>query len=442
MRNVKSIIGYRAARLAALLMLAALLCAGASTAQGSENEFGFVLHISGNANLDDRIDEYDIDYVREVISGAKPANNLTDANNDGNIDELDIEQIRAIIRGDESNITFIDSHNKTVSLKMPISRIVLFDAADALQILDCQDLLVGVGESFKTYYPNRYPEFSKKPGVGSSDAEAVLKAQPDIIIGASSSLESQLPSEVKPKVARFETWGGVVSGGSSGSDGQATVKDSIAIMGYLFNAREKAAEYLEWNTKYMNEISDRISSIPEDEKVRVYVESTPESENTLTSRTAIGKGHAANMLVEIAGGKNIFAGRDRIPMYKDTGREYGEIETEWVLDQNPEAIVGRAMGAGILAYEMDNSSRLKDYRDDIMSLAGFNEITAGKNNRVYIITNDGSLSPNYPSTTIYLAKCFYPDLFQDIDPIEVCQEYMDMMGLSLNVSQHSTFWYP
>ncbi|OPY48571.1 MAG: corrinoid ABC transporter substrate-binding protein [Methanosaeta sp. PtaU1.Bin060] len=434
--------GHETAGFTALLFLAAMLCAGVSTAQGPENEFGFILHILGNANLDDRIDESDINYIKYVISGAKPATNLTDANNDSKIDELDIEQIKAIIRGDENNITFIDSHNKTVSLKMPISRIVLFDAADAMQILGCQDLLVGVGESFKTYYPNRYPGFSKKPGVGLSDAEAVLKAQPDIIIGASSSLESQLPSEIKLKVVRFETWGGVVSGGSSGSDGQATVKDSIAIMGYLFNASEKAAEYLEWNTKYMDKISDRVSSIPEDEKVRVYVESTPESKNTLTSRTAVGKGHAANMLIEIAGGKNIFAGQGRIPMYKNTGREYGEIETEWVLGQNPEAIVGRAMGAGILAYEMDNSSRLEAYRNDIMGLPGFDKITAVKDNRVYIITNDGSLSPNYPSTTIYLAKCFYPDLFQDIDPIAVCQEYMDMMGLSLNVSQHSTFWYP
>lgn len=435
-------IKFKTVRLFALLVLAPLLCASVSTAQGSENEFGFILHIFGNANLDDRIDERDIDYVKEVISGGKSATNLTDANNDSKIDELDIEQIEAIVRGDENNITFIDSHNKTVSLKMPISRIVLFDAADALQILGCQDLIVGVGESFKTYYPNRYPEFSKKPGVGSSDAEAVLKAQPDIIIGASSGLESQLPSEIKLKVARFETWGGVVSGGSSGSDGQATVKDSVAIMGYLLNAREKATKYIEWNTKYMNAVSDRVSSIPEDKKVRVYVESTPESKNTLTSRTAIGKGHAANMLVEIAGGKNIFSSRGRIPMYKDTGREYGEIETEWVLDQNPDVIVGRAMGVGLLAYEMDNSSRLEAYRNDIMGLPGFDEVTAVKDNRVYIITNDGSLSPNYPSTAIYLAKCFYPDLFQDIDPIAVCQEYMDMMGLSLNVSQHSTFWYP
>ncbi len=429
--------------IAALLILAALLCAGVSTAQGSENEFGFVLHIFGNANLDDRIDEQDIDYVREVISGEKPATNLTDANYDGNIDELDIEQIEAIIEGDEDEITFLDSYNKLVSLEMPISRIVLFGAADAVQILGCQDLVVGANENYKTYCPNQYPEFSKKPSVGpysNPDAEAVLEAQPDIILGYSSSLESQLPSEIELKGVRFEIWGGAVSGGSSGSDGQATVKDSIAIMGYLFDAREKAAEYIEWNTRYMNEISDRVSSIPEDEKVRVYVESTPESSNYLTSRTAIGAGHGANMLVEIAGGKNIFAGH--IPMYKNTSYEYGEIETEWVLDQNPEVIVGRAMGAGLLAYEMDNSSSLEAYRNEIMGLPGFDEITAVKNNRVYIITNEGSLSPNYPSTTIYLAKSFYPDLFQDIDPIEVCQEYMDMMGLSLDVSEHSTFWYP
>ena len=82
--------------------------------------------------------------------------------------------------------------------------------------------------------------------------------------------------------------------------------------------------------------------------------------------------HKQEFRVAIAGGKNIFAGH--IPMYKNTSYEYGEIETEWVLDQNPEVIVGRAMGAGLLAYEMDNSSSLEAYRNEIMSLPGFDKM--------------------------------------------------------------------
>jgi hypothetical protein len=35
---------------------------------------------------------------------------------------------------------------------------------------------------------------------------------------------------------------------------------------------------------------------------------------------------------------------------------------------------------------------------------------------LYIITNDYSVTPNYPSALMLLAKWFYPDQFADLDP--------------------------
>jgi len=186
-------------------------------------------------------------------------------------------------------------------------------------------------------------------------------------------------------------------------------------------------------------VGTRISGIPEENRVRVYLESTPEGSETISSRTAIGKNHAAGNLIERAGGVNIAVGH--LPFYEDT-YEYGEIETEWVLEQNPEVIVGRSMVIGVSPYEYENDSLLRAYSDEIKGLPGFDGVDAVKNDRVYIVTNAYACTPNYPSALLLLAKWFYPETFQDLDPREAHKEYLEMMGLSPEIADRNTFFYP
>jgi iron complex transport system substrate-binding protein len=68
----------------------------------------YTLSIFGNANMDDAIDEYDIEYVERIIAGTNEETQLADANYDGQIDEADIAQIELIILGEEKELTIID----------------------------------------------------------------------------------------------------------------------------------------------------------------------------------------------------------------------------------------------------------------------------------------------------------------------------------------------
>ena len=72
----------------AVCMSLAFMPAGASD---------FTLEIYGNANLDDIIDEQDIKYVFGIIDGTNEPTLLADANQDSKIDEADIDGIREII---------------------------------------------------------------------------------------------------------------------------------------------------------------------------------------------------------------------------------------------------------------------------------------------------------------------------------------------------------
>jgi len=126
-----------------------MLCFSMAAIFGAASDY--TLGIYGNANMDDLIDEQDIAFVQDVISGAKSATSLTDANYDGKIDEGDIEQIEQIINGTEKEITIIDSANRTVTIEEPVNKIAVYgnEPADALRILGAEDKVIGVEKTLR-----------------------------------------------------------------------------------------------------------------------------------------------------------------------------------------------------------------------------------------------------------------------------------------------------
>ena len=399
---------------------------------------GYTLHVIGNANLDDDIDELDLAYLQGIIKGDEERTWLSDADNNGVIDQSDIAQIERIINGTQSEITIIDSDNKTVTVKQPLERLVIYthQCAEILQLLGVQDKVVGVRDTFAEQ-PNRFPQMSQGQSIGSGaepDIEAVLKADPDAILAytwypSEESLDAKLPAEVN--VLRFDC--------ECSGQGPDDMRERIKLLGILMGARDRAEEYLQWHDGILSSVEEEVEKIPLDERVRVYLESTPEGDRPTSARTAIGTGHAAHKLVEMAGGLNIVAGH--LPGYEDTAFEYGDIETEWILSQDPEVIVGRAMGAGIRPYENVNDSLLQAYVQEIEGLPGFANLSAVEKGSVYIITNDYAITPNYPSALILLARWFYPDRFADMDPQAAHQEYVNMMGLDYDVRKKGAFFF-
>ena len=406
------------------------------------------LDIYGNANEDDTIDMGDVVYTKLAIFGKKPKTELCDAKYDGRINVLDVIQTKLIILGKEKELTVIDADDRIVTVKKPINRIVIYhhQCAEMLQVLDVQDKVVGVRDSFKQQH-RRFPVISTKPSIGSGgapDIEAILMVEPDIVIAYTfypryESLDDKLPEHIA--VLRMGCTGikvGIKEG--SGLESIEAAREEAIKFGYLLDERDNADKYLEWHDRYVYEILDRVPKIPDDEKLRVFVEQGPG--RSAGSRTGIGVGHPAHGLCVMAGGINIGAGHFPVDP-GGSGSEYGAIETEWILDQNPEVILGRVMGGGIKPYEQDDNTLMKAYYDEIRGLPGFEEhVEAVKNDRVYIITNDHAITPNYPSALATIVKWFYPELFEDIDPQAIHQEYIDLKNIPFNVYEQGTFVYP
>ena len=404
----------------------------AASAIKTSSEDDYVLDIYGNANEDDTIDMRDLTYVKLIFFGKKPETELADAKYDGKINPLDFIQIKLIIVGKENELTIVDSADRIVTVKKPIERIVVIlrEFTHAIVALGAKDRIVGIAEPVTTYN-SLLPEVSKLPSVGmwwDPDIEAILELNPDTVcvMGAWPSpekVEDKLPDTIT--VIRMYFFR------------PETMKEEMEKLGYLLDKEDVADRYLEWHDKYVDAINEKVSEISEEKKVRVFLDA---GERGMSSRGTYITGSTMHPLCVMAGGINIAYMEGSSGMSR-------KVETEWILDQKPDVIAGIACKGGPGepgGYDTDDDSGMKAYYDEIIELPGFKEnVPAVINDRVFVMPCVYTCGPQYPASLATMAKWFYPDLFEDLNPQAIHQEYLDtFLGIDYNVYEQGVFVYP
>ncbi|MCX6676635.1 MAG: ABC transporter substrate-binding protein [Methanothrix sp.] len=388
----------------------------------------YTLEIFGNANMDGNIDQKDIDYVEGVINGINPATNLSDANYDGKIDTLDVYQIKKIMNRNETELTIIDSRDRIVTVQIPVKRIAVLTGwtLEVMRSLKLErDRIVGVDQyvtgdkDWKTFFP----EFSDYPNCGSSwtpNYEEILKCNPDVVfISTSSSGDCDtIPDRLKEldtsiKVIRFD------------STDPLHYADEARKLGYILGKENDAEKFIDYYDGLVNEITEKIKEIPEDKWPKVYLE-------YYSPYTTFGGGTGSSNIVEMAGGRNIFSDLSNYP----------EVDPEEVMTRNPEIILrmaGSTKGQG--GYAVDNTTAMKNISEEIMSRPELATVSAVENDRVYLSINYFFGARHFIGMG-YMAKWFYPDLFNEIDPKAIHQEYLKkFQGLDLDLDKHGSFVY-
>jgi iron complex transport system substrate-binding protein len=392
----------------------------------------FALEIYGNANMDDTIDEQDIAYVQDVIHGVKPAANFTDANHDGKIDEQDIEQIKQIINGSEKSLAFIDGDGKIATVHKPLNKIIAtyYTEVAAIRTIGAKDKIVGVDEYITSDYPTLFPVLCKLPCVGSHkelDIEEIVKLKPDaVFLGPQSwgnqGLEKQL-NNTGIDVVRLMPYN------------EETVRQDMLKLGYILDELDGAKKYLEWHDKWVNYIKDRTSGISKENRPKVFWNLPTGATGTVRCTATKGVDNPENNLIIDSGGVNIAADLK--------GGYASEVEIEWIISQNPDVIIGPS-GSKKQGYETNNETSFKEYYDGLAKIPGFDRINAVKNGKVYTTTYIIQRVPWYPICLAYVAKWLHPDLFEDLDPELVHQEFIDIFcpGLDFDVKKNGIFVYP
>ena len=389
------------------------------------SEDDYVLEIYGNANEDDTIDMGDVVYTKLAIFGKKSKTELCDAKYDGRINVLDVIQTKLIILGKEKELTVVDSADRIVTVKKPVERIIpcMPPIAEAIQVLDAVDKVVGVsyiitGEYKKADKSRSFPILSKLPSVGGHpvDYEAVLSLDPDVVI----EYVHKRPDELQEHLP------GVPVVGLSFFDNRL-MKEEIQKLGYILDKEAEAEEYLEWYERHFNIIKDRIDKLSDDEKPRIYYGGHG---NFYKTRTNGGR----LLLGVVAGGRNIAA---------DLPGGSVTVDPEWVIEQNPDAILVTAWAGVQGAYATDDPAKMKEVWDSVMNRPELANVAAVKNGKVFIGHYDLELTPSCVAALAYLAKQLHPDLFDDLDPRAIHQEYVDRFKrIDFNVYEHGMFVYP
>ena len=146
----------------------------------------------------------------------------------------------------------------------------------------------------------------------------------------------------------------------------------------------------------------------------------------------------------MAGGRNIAA--DVTPM---AWGDAGYVDMEWVIEQNPEIIVryylpyiGGEMGIW-WSYGIDDPAEIISKREEVLNRPEFANVDAVKDERVQILACD-IISYGAPCITIaYFAKTFHPELFEDLDPQKVHQEFLSrFQRIDYDLDEHGVFAYP
>ena len=391
---------------------------GATITTASEDDY--TLDIYGNANEDDTIDMRDVTYTKLVIFGKKPETKLADAYFDDEVDVLDVVQIKLIILGRESELTLRDSADRTVTVKKPVERIIAIssEGVETMRSLKATDKIVGVSKQ-TLEEEIFFSEFSDYPCAGpggwgeSIDAEAILALEPDVVF-----LFASYQAEGKETL---EDVGVTVFGFDYCRPGNYA--EEVKKTGYIVGKREESAEFFEFYDGVMNTIKDSVDDIPEDKRPSVYFE-------LYRPYYTCGKEVAYHQDIEMAGGNNIFGDL----------AGFIDVDREEVIRLDPEFILKHAWYE--CGYGVDDPTELRSVRDEIRGRSELAGVTAVKDKKVYVICGELIASAEDFIGIAYMAKWFHPELFEDLDPHAIHQEYItEFQGLDLDLDEHGVFVY-
>ncbi len=112
------------------------------------------------------------------------------------------------------------------------------------------------------------------------------------------------------------------------------------------------------------------------------------------------------------------------------------------MEQNPDIIFRKAHSG--FGFDVDDPSKAIEEREQIMNRPELAHVTAVSEGRVYLMYSSWvDIPPRHMVGIAYMAKLFHPELFEDLDPEAIQQEYVTgFQHLDYDLDEHGIFVYP
>ena len=305
----------------------------------------------------------------------------------------------------QETIHIVDSAGRVVEIPYPIERAVVFNSGSVglIRALGAADRIIGITD-FIAGNPAFWGPLSDLPQVGGIRApnfEAIIALQPQIVLTFGTH-----PVVDIDEMARMLAPAGIAVVGID-SFRFATLYQDIATLGRIFGNIGRAGQLIAFYQDIIDLVEERVAGLAPEERIRVY------AEHHGGQFRSLGPGHDWDMMINWAGGKNIFA---------DALRPFLTVDPETVLERNPQIILQDSrrapLGHGIVATEP-----LTDYLSVFVDRPGWDRIDAVRDERIYLISHAIGGGAGKFIGTLFFARLFHPELFADIDPDAVLQEY-------------------
>lgn len=333
---------------------------------------------------------------------------------------------------DADTITVTDHLNNTVVVPADIKTIAVCDIYPLPSVLaiffGSADKIVGMAQACMTAADNSllsqiYPEIlnAQTDFISGSDVnlEELLKLDPDVVFynASTPALGEKLTNAGFAAVA--------ISVNKWDYDCIETLNNWIALLSQLFPDNDRAATVEAYSNEIYQMVSQRVASIPEDERAHAFFLYKYTDATIVTS----GDNFFGDWWAESAGAVNV-AG-------ELTGDNAQVVNLEQLYDWNPD----------IIYITNFTTAQPDDLYNNTVGTYDWAGIDAVENQRVYKMPLGmyRSYTPGVdtPVTLLWLAKTTYPTLFSDIDlTVYVRDYYQTVFGVTLTDTQAESIFAP
>lgn len=306
-------------------------------------------------------------------------------------------------------ITITDCIGRQVKVPVPINRIACLcpESGYAVAMFGKGEQMVAVVDGLQRdlILTDMYPMIKELPlpkVSGAINIEELVKSRPDVVFVKSDTFNNEAETEKlnKTKIPFLAV-------DFNSMQGQ---QYAVEMIGQAVGATDKAAQYNAYYQKCIDRVQERVGSIPNKARVRVY-----HSLNEAT-RTDI-KGSLSSDWMQAAGAYDVAVNENLRAL---EGKYFASLEQ--ILLWNPDVI-------------LVNEGVVGNY---ILTDKQWSPLKAVKNRQVLQLPKGMSRwghpsSPETPMAILWTAKALYPDKFADLDMIaETKYFYKEFFGLQLS----------
>ena len=305
-------------------------------------------------------------------------------------------------------LTFTDDVGRTVTLKLPVKRTVVFNRYTTEFIRAVAGMDVVVGDDIDPVKFHAYwPTVTKAMQVGTTQTnpnyEAIVALKPDLVLfprnGAYQEAEKALAPFGIP-VAVITAWDVLKH------------EENVDLIGRIYEQPEKAARLNAFYRQYRDLLAERLKGV---KQKRVYLEEVGEYKTLL-------KGSGWHDMVETGGGINVFGNIDILNQPSARGSVQGfEVDPEEILARKPDVIIKLQPAQ----YEPQPRAFSEKVLNAVAARPGFVALPAVKSGEVYHMSYHLAGGCSKIIGALQIAKWLYPERFQDVDPEAVMKVWLE-----------------